>query len=269
MKIETVEITPEFAKTLLNQNENNRKLSRVRVEAITRDILDGNWVFDGSPIRVSSDGELLDGQHRLAAVCRAGVPVVSLLIIGLERDSSITMDSGKSRTLADQLKMQGEKNSTNLSSVIKACYSAEKDGFISDRLRTISNQEALQFLEDNPEVREALLIGRRTSSVFPAMPTSVAGGLYFIFSKIDEVDAKFFFEKLPQAAHEEGSPILALREALISKKVSTKNARGGVSRLWYSGITIKAWNAFREGREIKSLRFSPGGAVREKVPVAM
>lgn len=269
MKIDTVEITPELAKTLLDRNKNNRQLSKVRVEAITRDILDGNWVFDGSPIRVSADGELLDGQHRLAAVHRAGVSVVSLLIMGLDRDTSITMDSGKSRTLADQLKMQGEKSSTNLSSVIKACYSTERDGFLSDRLRVMSNQEALRFLEDNPDVREALAVGRRTSSAFPAIPTSVAGGLYFLFSRVDKEDADFFFEKLAQGAHEEGSPILALREALISKKVSTKNSRGGVSRLWYSGITIKAWNAFREGREVKSLRFSPGGAVREKVPAAM
>lgn len=266
---EIMEISPDLAKLLLEGNSRNRNISPDRVNAISKDILDGKWVFDGAPIRIAENGKLLDGQHRLTAIAKSGVSVQSLVIRGLSDGSAVTMDSGRSRSLGDYLKMTGEKDSAVLATSIRACMGVHQDGLVKDRFAVPSNQESVQFLKDHPEVRECAAVGRRVSGAFPAIPLSVVAGFYFLFSKIDKEDADYFFQELVKPSHSEGSPILALRECLIAKKLSNKHTGGRVSRHWQSGVILKSWNAFREGREIKTLRFNPGGAKKETAPKAI
>lgn len=78
--VETILVTPQTAKTwLVNNNKANRRLQRSHAEAITHDITDGNWRVNVQPISFSGDpfgsssgaADLLDGQHRLAAIVAA------------------------------------------------------------------------------------------------------------------------------------------------------------------------------------------------------
>lgn len=68
MKVQEEIITPETAKSWLLKNVHNRPLRDGLVTTYATDMANEQWQSNGESIKFSSEGELLDGQHRLAAV---------------------------------------------------------------------------------------------------------------------------------------------------------------------------------------------------------
>ncbi len=104
-------ITPEIATDLLTRNSVNRRLQQATVERYAREIREGRWLLTGETIIISDSNELLNGQHRMNAVLVAGVPIRSNVVSGIERNAYQKMDSGKSRSVADRLRLP-EKHTT-------------------------------------------------------------------------------------------------------------------------------------------------------------
>jgi hypothetical protein len=94
MHVTTETVTPYMAETWLKKNIRNRSTNQTRVETIAADILAGRWVVNGDAIRFGADDELYDGQHRLMAICKAGVPVQSNVVRGLEPEARDMIDMG-------------------------------------------------------------------------------------------------------------------------------------------------------------------------------
>lgn len=64
---------------------------------------------------LGSDRQLYDGQHRLWAVVHYGRTVPMLVVSGLSKEARATIDHGRSRSVADQLRiLDQEQNSTRL-----------------------------------------------------------------------------------------------------------------------------------------------------------
>lgn len=98
-------ITPEKAKQYLESNTHNRALRKALVEIYAKDIANGRWRATHQGIAFSSDGRLLDGQHRLAAIVQAMVPVQMLVARGLPPQSQIVMDDHAKRSAGDALSL--------------------------------------------------------------------------------------------------------------------------------------------------------------------
>lgn len=94
MQVTTETVTPLMAETWLKQNVRNRSANQTRVATIAEDILAGRWVVNGDAIRFGADGTLYDGQHRLLAICKAGVAVESNVVRGLEPEARDLIDMG-------------------------------------------------------------------------------------------------------------------------------------------------------------------------------
>ena len=102
MKMYFVELTPELAERLLKHNESNRHLSPSLVSVYAKDILDGNWDEQvGSAISLDERGVLRDGQHRCAAVVKAGKPIKVWICRNV--DARGIYDNNRKRTTADQI----------------------------------------------------------------------------------------------------------------------------------------------------------------------
>lgn len=71
--VERVMVTPAMAKKWLDVSRENRKISDAYVEAYARDMIAGAWVPWVSMIILGTDGAVLDGQHRLAAIAKSGI----------------------------------------------------------------------------------------------------------------------------------------------------------------------------------------------------
>lgn len=101
-------ITPEMARKMLDKTPTfQRKLNKHRVDSIAEDIKKGLWEANGATIVMSKRGNLIDGQHRCAAIIEAGVPVESLVVMGVDDDAYATIDSGKARSARDALGERG------------------------------------------------------------------------------------------------------------------------------------------------------------------
>ena len=94
-------ISPDKAKEYMLANNHNRRLSGRTVDRYTRDILAGEWPFTGDPIRFNGAGTLIDGQHRLAAIIKAGQAAQCLVIRGLGLEVQEKIDQGRMRQAAD------------------------------------------------------------------------------------------------------------------------------------------------------------------------
>jgi hypothetical protein len=100
-----MEITPGTALALLERNAQNRSVSDERVMLYARDIEAGAWEANSQGIGLGADGQLLDGQHRLWAIVKAAKPVTVLVVRGLPVAARATIDRGKSRSVADLLRI--------------------------------------------------------------------------------------------------------------------------------------------------------------------
>ena len=80
-------ITPEIAANLLENNFENRTLSKGTVQAYAQDILAGNWdEFVGTAISLDENDIIRDGQHRLTAIVHTGVPVKTWVCLNVAKN---------------------------------------------------------------------------------------------------------------------------------------------------------------------------------------
>ena len=266
IQTEIVTITPKIAHDMLMRNTRNRGVSEANVQKIMRALSRGEWELNGEAIKIAKDGRILDGQHRLTACFRSGIPITSLVVYGLDDNAQETMDAGRSRTVGDMLKIRGYKSAGSLSAILTAIIRMEKWGlraaFNSGAHTPVTTVEARNRIESEPSLQELTKVHTRLRGL--RISSRVAGALYYEFSKLSEEDTEYFFDKLATGHElERGNPILALRNTL---QALAANTRGNISPLYQAALVIKAWNKFRMGENCLKLSFRVGGANPEKFP---
>lgn len=102
-----VTITPEMAEEMLKKNIGNRKINQANVNRIAADMATGNYKLNGETIKISPNGEILDGQHRLLACVKSNMPFKTYIVYNVERETIGTIDMGKGRSVADSLNVMG------------------------------------------------------------------------------------------------------------------------------------------------------------------
>jgi len=266
LQIEVRRITPEIAAQLLEGMPLNRRISERHVASLVRSMKSGAWKEDaGDPVRLNTEGQLIDGQHRMWAVIESGCSFSFVVISGIDSSTQMIMDTGRSRTLADLLRMRGEASPRELAGIISFCAGWLEEGMVQgngQRHTTPTIPEGIALLEAHPGLREHLLAGR-------SVAVKIKGGaarwgiLHYALFAINEDDAELFFELIKTGENlTSGSPILALRRRLLDDAVSQSKLRARE----YTALVFKAWNAYREGRDVKVLSWKPGGATQEKYP---
>lgn len=163
-KVELINITPERAKEMLKHNPHNRNIREGDVEKYAHDMIIDNWYDEiMQPIRISVNGNLLDGQHRLYAIIKANKTIPMWVQYGLPENSFKWMDGGTKRTLADLLKQRNKKTANNVSTLGRSTYAIEikhqkiassfsgRIGFTSKTNKAIyeSNSILLGYIETN------------------------------------------------------------------------------------------------------------------------
>ena len=89
--------------------QRNKKKSTLSM--IVKDLEKGYFRQNGSPIVISDQGYLIDGQHRITAFLKSGVFPEVLMVTGVsEKYGYATIDSGSSRSYADVFKSKGVSN---------------------------------------------------------------------------------------------------------------------------------------------------------------
>lgn len=268
--MDLIHVGPKLAEFFLLDNTHNRKPDPHRVAHYASIIDRGEWEITNDAIvrRASSINErgLLDnGQHRLLAIVRVDKAVPLWVMHGASAGAQDAMDRGRPRLLGQQLGRYGYSDSTNLASTVTKIHGVRCVGWKALHSKSLAPTvpQALELLEAEPGIVEANRRGRHSDLRRIQFTPSLAAALFHLFSDIDAEDTAFFFDRLGDGqALSEGDPIYALRTWFEVNRDATKRATVG-----YAGaVTIKAWNAYREGREVKRLYWKQGGANPEKFP---
>jgi hypothetical protein len=170
-------ITPAQAERYLERNDINRKFKLHHVTRLASDISEGRWNINGSSIVFNGDGTLLDGQHRLAAIVKAGVPVDMLVVRGVSKSAMATIDSGVSRSAGDVAYMQGYANATSLIGTIRLLVCAKHNNATTGQMMTTGS--VMEFLRRHPHLEDSVAAARKFKRLMPTVP--IAAWHYLAF----------------------------------------------------------------------------------------
>jgi hypothetical protein len=250
-KLQTTRITPFIAASMLINNTENRRLDPARVAKYHSDMTSGFWVFNGDPIRFDNGGNLIDGQHRLAAIVKSNLTFDFLVVEGLDRGCRKTIDTGKVRSPGDALHMFsdiGTKHSSIMaSSIIKIMlYEKGLTTASGGNMGIVSNSSVESFYHNNSvKLDECLGVAvKLTTGHAIVLGKSQIISLYYILSKIDEEEALQFLSKLATGFNIEVNSNEALLRSILVKN-AMKSIKVSPLDLFYT--VIKGWNKNRKG----------------------
>jgi hypothetical protein len=250
MNITIEKIDPDRARQMLGTNEANRRMRMHQVIRLAEVIRRGEWRSDnGETIKVSKTGRLVDGQHRLSAIVKAGVPVEVAVAWGVEDSAVDTIDIGMRRTAGDYLTMNGvpQGNSAAAAAVMIMRYDIHDFPRLHERRPTV--HQVVRFVEENTALPRALNVGYQVRRALPTNKT-IASTSYFLFARIDVDDADLFFDALITGADlSERDPVLTLRNRLLKESTASRKLEGDNIFALY----VKAWNAYRNDQEPRIL----------------
>jgi len=275
-------VTPELAAEYLRNNPQNRKIKEGRILGYAEQMRQGKWHQNGEALKFSKTGKLLDGQNRLHAVIKAGVPVLFLVVRGLDELAQDTMDIGSNRSLVDLLSLRGEKRCLTLAATIRALYlwdHTEDEGKRvlggtgqgGGRSRWISSPEYLEYFQQNSESIRYFSDRSDNLRRSTKVPVTVLAPLMREMFLIDADDAEDFlhrFENMMPSPKNFGEidPLLQLHKTM--KRSSEQNKkRNRYNPTELGALIVKTWNAYRCGDSIKLLFWRNGGNAPESFPV--
>lgn len=234
-------------------NLHNRPLQFERAQAMAAAIKRGEWSLNGDAIRFATDGQLLDGQHRLQAIVIAGKPIKTLVVRGLAPGSFATIDTNRSvRTGRDVMALSGVSNYSIVAPMARLMYYWEATG---------NPYEA--SVDKNPSAEQLLEVAQRpgfqgyASEVLTHrwckkfVGTGLTGFAMAAFHAHRADHAQAFFHKLDTGIGlEEGSPILLLRDKFINQMQGQDRLRP----IAKGAYLFKAWRLYLLGANVRQLK---------------
>src|SRR5271157_929714 len=144
----------------LTQNGHNRDFNPIWAEELKRRMIGGLWKPNNATIGFYVDGDICDGQHRLAAAALANQFLSDYAIVfGNERDSIDTVDSPKVRDGASHAQLDGIKSASIKQTIVKgyAAYmqKVKEDGDPSFALKSAS--EVKSAIESNNQLLDGCI----------------------------------------------------------------------------------------------------------------
>lgn len=251
---QTIYVTPRMAREWLTESKKkNRPIVQKQVERLVKDMKDGKWRDDGSPIKFDRAGNILDGQHRLTACIEAGFSFYALVVRDLDEDTFLVMDQVKPRTASDNLFILGKGSPGVLSSAASWVLRYKKrKGQLAPR---IERADVVRFCMETPHLEDCVTWATKKRGT-SLVPLSLAAAMLFIFSEIDEADADSFMNQVMTGANlAEKTPALVLREKIIAGKGT---AHRSFDRDTPFALAVYCWNAFRQGRPIQRVMWKEG-----------
>ncbi|TIO15602.1 MAG: hypothetical protein E5X86_19720 [Mesorhizobium sp.] len=253
---QVIDLTPPLARVLLARNPSNRKISQNIVENYARDMSNGAWAFNGEPIIVSRAGLLNDGQHRCEGVIASEATIQTILVIGTERASRLTLDQGKMRMAGDYLGMNGHADSVALAAATKYVWQHSNLGMLSGLSQfSPTKSEVLDLVQTTPTIAESL-------KSIPSKGSDSVGGrsilafLHWTITRVssNKTNADVFIDSLVNGSN------LGLRSPILYARNRLMANRGRLKPNEKAELMFRAWNAHRRGDKVASLPIN-GGAL--------
>lgn len=239
-------ITPVRAEAMLGTNYDNRSLREAHVVKYASDMAAGIWPENGSAIVFDADGNLIDGQHRLAACVQSGAAFTTLVVRDVPRMTQNTIDDGVKRTISDRFAFEGYP-STHIAASVCRRVLLYQDGRRASRTSRYnpSTREFIELYQRDRTVAVAVNVANRVRRG-GLLPASVIGFTHWLMFRVDPDDCHDFWTSFETGAGLDAeSPVLVLRNQLTRL---TQDPNRRVSETTITAWVVKAWNDYRENR---------------------
>lgn len=252
-------ISPSQAKKHLAAWGGNRKVSKLLVERYADAMRKGQWqAQNGETIKISKDGKLLDGQHRMHAVVESNKSIQFLVVRDVPFEAFVTIDSGKARSAGDVASIAGIANSSSVTSMARLMIQIEVLGYISEdsRLRP-SKQEILAYCREHDAVMQESYRATIRSKCTMLMGVTIPAAMHAMASMrgLGSYATQFFTEMgtgVFSIDNIEAYPVYMLRQRLIKMQASRTRFPPPVLMAYL----IKTWNAFIQNKKAQIVRFT-------------
>jgi hypothetical protein len=248
-----VEVTPAIAAEWLKRNNNNRSVKRHHLAGLIRDMMAGNWLLTGDPIRFNIHGVLIDGQHRLMAIVQSGVAQTMTVAVGLSETAHHGIDLNARRTVADVLVMGGAKHTACTAAAARLALAA-RSGLTNTKKVQFTQPEVLEFLDQNPIMAAAAEVATKLHRTIDC-PPSVLAVAWAEMSQIDPDACSDFFNSLAASRTDgDGDP----RAAYLRRLQHARRQRERIQPLTHLAMLVRTWNAVRRNESLHVLKVRGG-----------
>lgn len=252
-------ITPEMAETIIENNKrlfketNGNKQRNVRwktVDGYAKDMLEGRWKENGETIKFDKEGRLMDGQHRIWAVIKSGVPTEFLVVRGIENSAMDTIDVGLKRSLENALQFQAESYESGAAPIVKAKMQLDKKnknlGQSNANAEVTPPQMVEEYIKNECLYKEAVNYAKKKhkESEGTLKPAEV-GSIYLHLTSTlnyDKEIVKEFFERLCSIRRNEKSIYKITMDKLDSIKKMSQERINEYMSCWNAMIKGNSYN---------------------------
>jgi hypothetical protein len=268
-------IDPAMAEQILDTRKKNRAISRSTVDLYTKFMREGHWVLNGQPI-IFADNLLIDGQHRLSACVKTGIPLEVLVVELGDSNAFKTLDQGKRRNGSDVLGIAGYTNTSVIYTALGILEKVKRGGTLGynqlgEGARVaISNHEVEDVANKYPGLNSSATLAKTFYKSLKVKTGPIAALHYMLkqtesevvsFDDNDKKSDEFMRILSTGLGLDKGNPILYFRNSLIKQMSDHVKIpphfiiRGG----------ILTWNNWIKGKKIT--RFVLGSD--SKIPTAV
>ena len=268
-------IDPEVAEQILSTRKKNRAISKSTVDLYTKFMREGHWILNGQPI-IFADNLLIDGQHRLSACVRTGIPLEVLVVELGDSNAFKTLDQGKRRNGADVLGIAGYTNTSVIFTALGILEKIKRGGTLGynqlggNARVVIANHEVEGIASQYPGLDLSATLAKTFYKSLKVKPGPITALHYILrqtesevvsFDDNDKKSDEFMRILSTGLGLEKGNPILYFRNSLIKQMSDQVKIpphfiiRGG----------ILTWNNWIKGKKIT--RFVLGSD--SKIPTAV
>lgn len=221
MKVE--QVTPEKAAHYLKRNvDNYRKLSKTKVAQYAAEMKAGKWQLNGEGIMFDEEGKLKNGQHRLAAIIMAGIPVEMTIVTGVGNDVTI-YDVGSMRTTNQIALASGCGDITKIETAAGTA--------IVGRFNTVTKGVVIEWLKGHyEELKRAYRLCGANNRTRLTSRTACVLACYLMLrqGKIKSYEAEVFF-KVFGSGNTVGADGYQASPALVARRMIEERYKGTAS----------------------------------------
>ncbi len=249
-------ITPEHAKQYLIHNVRNRKFKAAVVAEYVRSMKCNQWCFTGEAIIFDEEDVLLNGQHRLMAIVKAGVELPFLVVRGVSKAAFLYMDIGSRRNGKDALNIHDPSAPDCTQPVLNKLSSIRSGSGRTGGSLVVQDVIDVYDAEEKALKASAALMGKLKRSPMKIANANECIPLHMEFSRSAGAAAAndFFTKVLTGAGIQENTWEKHLRDRLVSSVGEKADSKHYMNDLRKRIALVSVWNKIRSNAPVTRLK---------------
>jgi hypothetical protein len=244
--IEQLPISPALARRLLELNAENQRNHRHSLsDRYSRDMSTGRWIEkNGQAINIASDGRIINGQHRLEAVIKAGKTVRFDVNMGMDPRTIVVIDAGPGRSAVDVIRTSGGGDLSGIASIVRwvllwemGTPTGRGGRFAPTPLELKQRYDADADLFNTAAARGGDVYSRGLTT------KAVGGTAYFLFAKMNKSIADDLFDQIVSGLNLQGGDLGAAYQLRTRLFARTSAKLGRHEQL---ALFVRAWNLYNK-----------------------